>query len=246
MIKNRLSVLMAERGLKIVDLYNATGISKTTLMAIANNTGKGIQFETIDKLCNYLEVAPKDFFEYVPYLLTFSKTTPAKFLSNNACRFETFLTRGTMVKRENIHFELSSVSGLNNDDINFFGCFVPDNPQTIYTDEIYKIKNKNFFELINVNPQKFDFVLSINFISLNKFYSELPIQFRRDLKKKIAQNCISSFVKNKETDLLSDGKYKILISLWMDSEPDRFEQETATMIKKTTKNKGIYNLTLDF
>lgn len=33
-MKNKLAVLMAERGLKIADLYKDTGISKTTLMQI--------------------------------------------------------------------------------------------------------------------------------------------------------------------------------------------------------------------
>lgn len=69
MIQSRLSVLMAERGLKISDLYEETGISKTTLMAISENTGKGVQFDTVDKLCNFLGVTPCDFFEYSPYLV---------------------------------------------------------------------------------------------------------------------------------------------------------------------------------
>lgn len=69
MIQSNLSVLMAERGLKIADLYEATGISKTTLMALSENTGKGVQFDTIDKLCNYLGVTPHEFFDYAPYML---------------------------------------------------------------------------------------------------------------------------------------------------------------------------------
>lgn len=69
MIQSRLSVLMAERGLKISDLYEETGISKTTLMAIAENNGKGVQFDTVDKLCNFLGVTPCDFFDYSPYLV---------------------------------------------------------------------------------------------------------------------------------------------------------------------------------
>ncbi len=75
MIKTNFSVLMAERGLKIADVYEATGISKTTLMALSENTGKGVQFDTVDKLCNYLGVELKDFFIYVPYLwdLTFQE-----------------------------------------------------------------------------------------------------------------------------------------------------------------------------
>lgn len=68
MIKTNFAVLMAERGLKIADVYEDTGISKTTLMALAENTGKGVQFDTVDKLCNYLGIELKDFFVYVPYI----------------------------------------------------------------------------------------------------------------------------------------------------------------------------------
>lgn len=62
-MKNKLAVLMAERGLKIADLYRDTGISKTTLMQIANNTGKGIQYETLEKLLDYFDISPNDFLD---------------------------------------------------------------------------------------------------------------------------------------------------------------------------------------
>lgn len=68
MIKTNFAVLMAERGLKIADVYEDTGISKTTLMALSDNTGKGVQFDTVDKLCNYLDIELKDFFVYIPYI----------------------------------------------------------------------------------------------------------------------------------------------------------------------------------
>lgn len=68
MLKSNLSVLMAERGLKIAKIYEDTGISKTTLMALTENTGKGVQFDTVDKLCNYLGVTPAEFFAYVPVI----------------------------------------------------------------------------------------------------------------------------------------------------------------------------------
>ncbi|ULG71923.1 helix-turn-helix domain-containing protein [Macrococcus brunensis] len=70
MIKTNLSILMAERGYKIAELHEATGISKTTLMALADNTGKGLQFDTVDKLCNFLGVTPCEFFGYAPYLIS--------------------------------------------------------------------------------------------------------------------------------------------------------------------------------
>lgn len=73
MILCNLSVLMAERGLKIADVYEKTGISKTTLMALSENKGKGVQFETVDKLCNFLQVTPSDFFVYSPYMFYVSR-----------------------------------------------------------------------------------------------------------------------------------------------------------------------------
>lgn len=75
MLKSNLSVLMAERGLKIAKIYEDTGISKTTLMALSDSTGKGVQFDTVDKLCNYLGVTPNEFFAYVPVIweMTLSK-----------------------------------------------------------------------------------------------------------------------------------------------------------------------------
>ena len=66
-----LSVLLAERGLKIADVYEKTGISKTTLMALSENKGKGVQFETVDKLCNFFEVTPAEFFLYSSYIFSF-------------------------------------------------------------------------------------------------------------------------------------------------------------------------------
>ena len=74
MIQSKLSVLMAERGLKISDLYEETGISKTTLMALAENSGKGVQFDTVDKLCNFLGVTPCEFFEYSPYIVNIEES----------------------------------------------------------------------------------------------------------------------------------------------------------------------------
>lgn len=84
MIKTNLAILMAERGLKIADVYDATGISKTTLMAISENTGKGIQYETVDKLCNFLGVTPQEFFSYAPYIFTFYKSKAENDLSKIA------------------------------------------------------------------------------------------------------------------------------------------------------------------
>lgn len=62
MIKCNLAVLLAERNMKISELSKRTGISRTTLTALAQNQSKGIQFDTFDTLCNYLKITPNDLF----------------------------------------------------------------------------------------------------------------------------------------------------------------------------------------
>ena len=58
MIKINLAVLLAERGLKITELSKQTGISRPTLTALYYNQSKGIQFDTLDSLCDHLKVKP--------------------------------------------------------------------------------------------------------------------------------------------------------------------------------------------
>ena len=65
MIVNHLPTLLAERRLKVADAVRATGVSKTTLHKIYNDQSSRIDFDTIDKLCEYLEVGVGDLFEYV-------------------------------------------------------------------------------------------------------------------------------------------------------------------------------------
>ena len=65
MIVNHLPTLLAERRLKVADDVRATGISKTTLHKIYNDQSSRIDFDTIDKLCEFLEVGVGDIFEYV-------------------------------------------------------------------------------------------------------------------------------------------------------------------------------------
>ncbi len=69
MIKCNLAILLAERNIKISEVSKRTGISRTTLTALAQNQSKGIQFDTFDTLCSYLNVKPnalftQELFEY--------------------------------------------------------------------------------------------------------------------------------------------------------------------------------------
>lgn len=68
MIRNRLKELMDVRGLKATRIANdISNLSRNTINSTVNNSGKMIQFETVNLLCQYLGVTPKDFFEYLPF-----------------------------------------------------------------------------------------------------------------------------------------------------------------------------------
>ncbi|EIX7109436.1 helix-turn-helix transcriptional regulator, partial [Listeria innocua] len=66
MISNNLSILLAERKIKITRVAKDTGISRSTITSIAQKDSKMIQMDTIDTLCRYLNVTPHDFFEFIP------------------------------------------------------------------------------------------------------------------------------------------------------------------------------------
>lgn len=68
MIRNRLAELLAERGIRISKVANdIPNLSRNTISATAQNESKMIQLETINSLCQYLEISPNDFFEYLPF-----------------------------------------------------------------------------------------------------------------------------------------------------------------------------------
>lgn len=71
MLANRLKILLAERDLSIKDVVNATGLTRPSISNMVNNPFANISTENIDKLCNCLEVSPKEFFDYSGWRFTF-------------------------------------------------------------------------------------------------------------------------------------------------------------------------------
>lgn len=67
MIKCNLAVLLAERGLKMADLINNTSLSKTAVRGLYYNESKGIQFETLETICDYLNVEPEDVIKKIKF-----------------------------------------------------------------------------------------------------------------------------------------------------------------------------------
>lgn len=67
MIRCNLAILLTERNLKITQVAKETNISRTTLTSLCNNHCQGIQMNTLNKLCTYLQITPKEFFTYIPF-----------------------------------------------------------------------------------------------------------------------------------------------------------------------------------
>ncbi|OMD08408.1 helix-turn-helix domain-containing protein [Paenibacillus odorifer] len=78
MIKCNLAEILARRGLKIRDVSEKTGISRTTLTALSYNQGKGVQFETFNKICSFLDITPGDLFTYFDFDMNVLEVHPSK------------------------------------------------------------------------------------------------------------------------------------------------------------------------
>lgn len=67
MIISNLAVLLAERKLNISKVSKDTNISRTTLTSLMYNRFNGIQMDTLNTLCLYLNVTPNDVLAFLPY-----------------------------------------------------------------------------------------------------------------------------------------------------------------------------------
>lgn len=68
-MKNNFSTILGSKLLKIEDVAQATGISRTTLTNIYHRRAKNVQLDTLRKLCDYLEIPLSDLVEYTPKAL---------------------------------------------------------------------------------------------------------------------------------------------------------------------------------
>ncbi|MFA7657865.1 MAG: helix-turn-helix transcriptional regulator [Candidatus Gastranaerophilaceae bacterium] len=64
MIKNRLSIIMGIKRLKIAELSQMTGLNYNTISNLYYNKTKGVDFETLNKICWALECNTQELFQY--------------------------------------------------------------------------------------------------------------------------------------------------------------------------------------
>ena len=66
MIKNRLSAILGEQRMRVSELSKLTGISQNALNKIYHNKTKGVDFDTLNKICNVLKCNSQELFEFSP------------------------------------------------------------------------------------------------------------------------------------------------------------------------------------
>lgn len=175
MIRNNLSILMSERNMKNSYLSAKTGISKNTISATSSNDGKMIQLETINKICQVLEVSPCEFFSYLPFDLEI-KIYPEKLtITDEIVGKDEIL----MPVKQPVITELT---------FDIFMSKVSKNGTIDYLLTGSLTNSVNLFK--NISPS-----FSIVFSSDNadegwKFWESIPLPFQKDIEKDITLKVI--------------------------------------------------------
>lgn len=65
-IRVRLAVMLAERNVKSKDLAEFVGITEANLSLLKQGKVKGVRFETLERICAFLECQPGDLLRYEP------------------------------------------------------------------------------------------------------------------------------------------------------------------------------------
>lgn len=158
MVRCNLSVLLAERKLKISKVAAETGISRTTLTALAYNYSQGIQFDTLNKLCSYLNVGPNQLVSWVPIDVKVGSIDISEDLENIIIAFE-FMYNGKKT--------LCSISGSLNIEV-IEGCVAG-----------FEINLELWDEAVNPPEVKAENDL------LRKIFSQIPDTFITDIGNEI-------------------------------------------------------------
>jgi putative transcriptional regulator len=62
----KLDVVIADRKVKSKDLAEFVGITEPNMSLLKQGKVKGIRFDTLERICEYLKCQPGDILKYVP------------------------------------------------------------------------------------------------------------------------------------------------------------------------------------
>ena len=172
MIRCDLSILLAERNLKISRVAHDTKISRTTLTALTSNKSQGIQLSTLNTLCSYLKVTPDKILSYYPmnFLLTHSleKENSYEWCAGIVVTWTIYIDVYEDGRKFPQTFELTAEAE-----------FSPEMDVDMYNETMEE------YEDVNVSIySSFEFL---------KIIKEMPIQFLNDLKTKIKYELVDKY-----------------------------------------------------
>ena len=62
----QLDIMLARRKVKSKELAEHVGITEANMSLLKQGKVKGVRFETLEKICNFLDCQPGDLLVYVP------------------------------------------------------------------------------------------------------------------------------------------------------------------------------------
>lgn len=63
-VRSRLSILMGTKRYNIQDIYEKTGLARSTIASLYHDKTQRIDYDTLDKLCKLFECSVGDIIEY--------------------------------------------------------------------------------------------------------------------------------------------------------------------------------------
>lgn len=174
MLHINLLKILADQDMTMSELATRTGMSKTTLTSLTNNTGKGIQFDTLNRLCMELNVTPSDFFEYVDY--DFDIAYGYLDDSENGDYIEVVVTHGNRTS----HFPFAIYIWYKD----MVNDYFEDNTVYLDTDVVITVALEDIFD---------------SNLFKEKYFDNLPLVFKRKLIKNIKNIIIDEF-NNKQNE----------------------------------------------
>lgn len=106
MLQNNLNRLMSERNIKTSDISKDIGLAKTTISSLSRGTTTGIQFDTLEKICSYLQVTPAEFFDYSPYILETTTQLKLSDLKKGQFQYSAHITNNVYSKEFKLDVKL--------------------------------------------------------------------------------------------------------------------------------------------
>lgn len=189
MVRCNLSILLAERNLKITKVCKDTGISRTTLTYLANNYSKGIQYDTLDTLCTYLHVSPAELISFIPIDINISYIHRTG-ENNEQLQIETDITYNGITRKCSLcgsaYISFSTFSAPNFDQNRY--------PKIPYSVDIYV----ELYDSCDDSEMEDE-----NQFIINAFQS-LPITFLKDIENEITNEILDDIHYEYDLDQYSD------------------------------------------